>query len=179
MWEKIKIALTYLGGIVLLLVLGFLIALAGQLWLSPGWVEVKTLSKDVTLKFPIAPDKTWQAAPFPWNGATMKTLKASSGVITYQMDEIDTNSTGNNSEISLESLTQLLNTTVVSVHGNLEATSKPDDFLIKLGDGSIIRGRIFGWQNRGRVFRLMVSKAQGSSDSSEINYFLNSFQNKN
>ena len=152
MMPQFRRAATLTLGVVALVLVGLWVGFAVRLWTAPAWVEVET--PGCTIKFPRQPVREVSPAPDPWLGGRMNTYRVELDDTTYQLDEIEVDLT----DVTNDDLARLMAATNTALNGTLDSQSRTGNFLIHLGDGSAVRGRMYAVRGRGYVFRLLVAK---------------------
>ena len=168
---KVFSVLRLLLTIILLSAIGVTIGIYLRGYSEPRWIEFMPDDRSFAALFPQPPAHEVEPAPPPFenNQAHLFTVNTQRG--SYQVTYFD-------SPMELKTAEALLVRDVVArFGGSLELGGRPGDFLLLMGDGSVIYGRAL--RVRQRIYLLLASRPDRKDRDEEVQLFFESFAPRN
>jgi hypothetical protein len=167
--DKVFSALRLLLTIILLSIVGMTIGVCLRGYAEEQWIEFIPDDGSFATLFPQSPVYEIEPAPFENGQAhlfTAHTPRGSYQIATY------------NCPTELKSTEAIVVAdTVARFGGTLEPGGQPGDFLLLMGDGSVIYCRVL--RVRQRIYRMLVSHPTRQEPDEEVRLFFESFAPRN
>ena len=157
--------------LILLSAIGILLGVYLRGYTERRWAEFIPDDRSFAALFPQPPAHEVEPAPPPFENSEAQLFTANTPQGSYQITCFDSTIDSKNAEAIL------VTDAVQRFGGTLEMSGRPGDFLLLMGDGSVVYGRVL--RTRQRIYRLLVSRPARDEGDEEVKLFFESFAPRN
>lgn len=135
------------------------------------WTESISDDRSFAALFPQSPTHEVEPAPPPFENSEAQLFTANTPQGSYQITCFDSPIDSKNAEAIL------VTDAVARFGGTLELSGRPGSFLLLMGDGSVVYGRVLC--TRQRIYRLLASRPDRQERDNDVQLFFDSFTPRN
>ena len=135
------------------------------------WTEFTPDDSSFAALFPQTPTHEVEPAPPPFENSEAHLYTANTPQGSYQITCFDSPMESKNAEAIL------VTDVVARFGGTLEMSWRPGGFLLLMGDGSVVYGRVL--RARHRIYRLLASRPNRQERDEGVQLFFDSFAPRN
>jgi hypothetical protein len=167
--HKFLSAIRVVFTLILLSAIGITIGVYLRGYTEQRWTKFIPDDRSFAALFPQPPAHEVEPAPSPFEDSEAHLFTANTPQGSYQITCLDSPMKAAEAILVTDAATRF--------GGTLEMNGRPGDFLLLMGDGSVVYGRVL--RTPQRIYRLLVSRPDQQGRAEEVRIFFDSFTPRN
>lgn len=169
--HKVLSALRLVFTVILLSAIGITIGVYLRGYTEQRWTEFIPDDRSFAALFPQPPAHEVEPAPPPFENNEAQLFTANTPQGSYQITYFDSPMGSKTTEAIF------VTDAVARFGGTLELSERPGGFLLLMGDGSVVYGRVL--RTRQRIYRLLASRPDRQERDNDVQLFFDNFTPRN